>query len=103
MKNGQEQEVEQDRMLPVSTSTTLRASDTLSIADLRCPECGHTDSFVIEAGECLLFHAEGSVMPGDCGMEWGERSYCRCHACEHAGTVQDFAAPPPATGQHPKS
>jgi hypothetical protein len=56
----------------------------------RCPKCGHKDSFVIEASECLLFHAEGSAMPGDCGMEWGERSYCRCPECDHAGTVRDF-------------
>ena len=60
------------------------------ITDLRCPACGHDASFVIEAAECLLMFSDGSIFNGDCGMEWGNHSYCRCHECNHTGTVFQF-------------
>ena len=61
-----------------------------TIVDLRCPECGHEDSFVIEVSECLLMFEDGVVLHGDSGEEWGDSSYCRCHECCHRGTVYQF-------------
>ena len=60
------------------------------VNELRCPACGHDESFVIEAAECLLMFSDGSIFNGDCGMEWGNHSYCRCHECNHTGTVFQF-------------
>ena len=60
------------------------------VAELRCPKCGHEESFVIEVSECLLMFADGVVLHGDSGEEWGDWSYCRCHSCDHRGTVYQF-------------
>jgi len=60
------------------------------VEDLRCPQCGHEDSFVIEVNECLLMFADGIVLHSDCGEEWGDWSPCRCHSCDHRGTVFQF-------------
>jgi len=61
-----------------------------TVQHLRCPKCGHRESFVIEASECLLMYADGVVLESDAGMEWGNHSYCRCHKCDHRGTVYQF-------------
>jgi hypothetical protein len=61
-----------------------------SIAELRCPKCGHGDGFVIEVSERLLMFADGVVLHGDTGEEWGDWSHCRCHSCQHTGTVYQF-------------
>lgn len=64
-----------------------------TIQDLRCPQCGHEESFVIEVSECLLMFADGVVLHGDSGEEWGDWSSCRCHECCHRGTVYQFRKP----------
>lgn len=58
--------------------------------ELCCPACGHRESFVIEASECLLVFADGTVLEDDTGMEWGDHSCCRCHECNHTGSVYQF-------------
>ena len=63
------------------------------ISELRCPKCEHEDSFVIEVSECLLMFADGVVLHGDSGEEWGDWSSCRCHECCHRGTVYQFRKP----------
>ena len=63
------------------------------ISELRCPNCGHEQSFVIEVSECLLMFADGVVLHGDSGEEWGDWSSCRCHECCHRGTVYQFRKP----------
>ena len=63
-----------------------------AIAELRCPKCEHEDSFVVEVSECLLMFTDGVVLHGDSGEEWGDWSYCRCHSCDHRGTVYQFRA-----------
>ena len=71
------------------------ASESLSkpsISELRCPACKHEDSFVIVVSECLLMFANGVTLHGDSGEEWGDWSYCRCHSCDHRGTVYQFRA-----------
>ena len=62
----------------------------LEITDLRCPKCGQDTCFLIEVSECLLMFRDGTVLHGDAGEQWGDASYCRCHACDHAGTVYQF-------------
>ncbi len=61
-----------------------------TVQDLRCPKCGQKACFVIEVSECLLMFAEGVVLHGDTGEEWGDWSYCRCHKCQYMGTVFQF-------------
>jgi hypothetical protein len=71
----------------------LQPSETLSepaLEDLRCPKCGQSECFVIEVSERLLMFRDGVVLHGDTGEEWGDWSYCRCHACQHTGTVRQF-------------
>lgn len=63
------------------------------ISELRCPNCGHQESFVIEVSECLLMFADGVVLHGDSGERWGVWSSCRCHECCHRGTVYQFRKP----------
>ena len=60
------------------------------IKELRCPKCGQRDSFVIEVSEPLLMFADGVVLHGDTGEEWGDWSPCRCHSCQQIGTVYQF-------------
>ncbi len=61
-----------------------------SVEELHCPKCGHGDAFVIEVSERLLMFADGVVLHGDTGEEWGDWSHCRCHSCQHTGTVYQF-------------
>jgi len=61
-----------------------------SVSDLRCPKCGQHECFAIEVTECLLMFADGTTLHGDTGEEWGDWSYCRCHDCQHMGTVYQF-------------
>ena len=71
---------------------------------IRCPKCGHEDSFKLKQGSC----------PGE--RPWDGRlghsqfdsdHYCECDNCQHSGTIRDFtlpaakddvAAPPAAEG-----
>jgi hypothetical protein len=69
---------------------TVESVSKPPIEELRCPACGHEDSFVIEVSECLLMFADGIVLHGDSGEEWGDWSSCRCHECCHRGTVYQF-------------
>ena len=62
------------------------------IKDLRCPQCGQDTCFVIEVSESLLMFSDGVVLHGDTGEEWGDWSSCRCHSCQHMGTVYQFRA-----------
>ena len=61
-----------------------------TVEELQCPACGHCESFVIEVSECLVLFSDGTVLHGDAGEQWGDASYCRCHACDHAGSVYQF-------------
>lgn len=70
--------------------TNLQSTDTLSIADLRCPTCGHADSFVIHAGVSYLMHADGMVKDLEQPLQWDEDSKCTCAECRFQGTVREF-------------
>ncbi len=69
------------------------------VQNLRCPQCGHRESFVIEASERLLMYSDGVVLENDTCVEWGDHSYCRCHKCDHCGTVYQFRMDKPETGK----
>jgi len=68
---------------------------TPEIEDLRCPKCGQNESFVIEVSECQLMFHDGTVLESDTGEEWGDWSFCRCHECQHMGTVYQFRSTVP--------
>ena len=68
---------------------------TPEIEDLRCPKCGQNESFVIEVTEHLLMFRDGTVLEEDRGGEWGDWSSCRCHECQHMGSVYQFRSSRP--------
>ena len=68
---------------------------TPEIEDLRCPKCGQNECFVIEVSECQLMFHDGTVLESDTGEEWGDWSFCRCHECQHMGTVYQFRSTKP--------
>jgi len=70
-----------------------------TIQELQCPACGNREAFVIEVSECLVLFRDGTVLHGDPGEQWGDWSYCRCHACDHAGTVYQFRTINQAEGE----
>lgn len=59
-----------------------------TIQDLRCPACGHTESFLIEVTESVLMCSDGTTLGDE--QHWGDWSYCTCQGCKHAGTVYQF-------------
>ena len=70
--------------------TPTEALPPPALEDLHCPKCGQGECFVIEISERLLMFKDGVVLHGDTGEEWGDWSYCRCHACQYTGTVRQF-------------
>lgn len=56
---------------------------------LACPRCGHADTLVIVITCSATLTIDGTEAHGD--HDWDETSPCRCDACDHLGTVGDFA------------
>ena len=52
------------------------------------PECGALEPFTICAQVMCTVYDEGTDEYGD--VTWSDDSYCRCHKCDHTGTVRDF-------------
>ena len=63
-----------------------------TIAELRCPECGHAGHFFIQATENLLLFANGDQLEGGEGPQWGRSSSCVCPECGRVGAVFQFHA-----------
>jgi len=63
------------------------------LENISCPECGHTDSFIIEVKTQADVNDEGAVTFGD--MQWDEWSLITCKNCETWGTVAEFTREPP--------
>ena len=56
-----------------------------------CPECGHKESFRIEAKTMVIAYDDGTYPdPKDGDTEWDDASYCECRECNHIGTVGEF-------------
>ncbi len=62
--------------------------NTNCLEGIRCPKCGHEDSFKIEATVVVLVTDDGTDDFGDC--EWDDNHYCECGECAHSATVKDF-------------
>ena len=63
---------------------------------MKCPKCGHEDSFGIACDIVMLVTDEGvSDNVGD--YDWDDDAYCECRECIHSGTVKDFKTPTPLT------
>ena len=65
--------------------------NTNCLEGIRCPKCGHEDSFKIEATVVALVTDEGTEDFGD--VEWDEDHYCECDDCHYFGTIKDFTLP----------
>jgi hypothetical protein len=55
---------------------------------MACPKCKNLGPFVIGLHTVGLVRDDGVDETAD--HEWGDKSYCRCFQCEHAGIVADF-------------
>ena len=60
------------------------------VRGLCCPQCGRSEGVFVDATQSLLIFPDGTEIEGDEGLMWGDWSFCRCHACQHAGTVYQF-------------
>lgn len=60
------------------------------IVGLKCPKCGHEDSFDIVATSLMRVLDDGTDTFHD--VEWGGRSNIMCAKCHHTGKVWEFQA-----------
>ena len=56
----------------------------------RCPRCGQSEHFSIEATSTFDVNAEGAEQIGD--IEWNDPSRIQCPDCDQIGTVAEFVA-----------
>ncbi len=64
--------------------------NTNCLEGVRCPKCGHEDSFIIAARIDVLVTDDGTDdTRGD--YTWEDDSFCACDNCNHHGTVLDFS------------
>jgi hypothetical protein len=62
------------------------------LSGIRCPNCGHEDSFVIAVTGFVHVTDDGwSEIPQD--ADWNDSSFICCEACQSTGTVQAFTIP----------
>jgi predicted nucleic-acid-binding Zn-ribbon protein len=69
-----------------------------SIDIMRCPKCGHRDSFAIEVRAWAVVSLDGGIEFADQPSQSDDGSPCVCPRCGRAGTVRDFV---PTTGGNP--
>lgn len=61
-----------------------------TIDQLKCPGCGHKDSFRIEVSEFLLMFSDYKELCREIEEKWGNYSPCVCPTCRYQGAVLDF-------------
>ncbi len=61
-----------------------------AVEDLRCPDCGHSGSFVIEMISRPIVLSDGGLLENEGDPQWDSGSYCRCPECECRGSVSQF-------------
>jgi hypothetical protein len=66
-------------------------SEQVDPANLRCPACGQSEAFTIEAWQHSTFYRDGTVSGSGEGQQWDHTSPCRCEACGHEGKVANFS------------
>lgn len=64
--------------------------NTNCLEGMKCPECGDFGPFSIAAEIIVEVSDDGTTDSGD--HIWDGDSYCRCHKCDHVGTVITFTA-----------
>jgi hypothetical protein len=57
---------------------------------MRCPQCGSEGPFRIRAEVLVLIDDDGTLDDLS-GSDWEDDSLCECDACDHSGTVKDYA------------
>lgn len=67
----------------------------ITIDMMRCPACGHRDSFAIEVRAWAVVSLDGVVEFADQPSRSDDDSPCACPRCGKAGTVRGFF---PASG-----
>jgi hypothetical protein len=72
-------------------------TNTNCLENIVCPQCGHTDSFIIEVKTRADVSDEGAVTFGE--MQWDEWSLIQCKNCDTADTVAEFTREPPQNKQ----
>jgi hypothetical protein len=55
---------------------------------MKCPQCGHEDSFTVTATVDCVLHDDG--VDEYCGCEYDGESFCSCNNCGAGGEVGDF-------------
>ena len=63
-------------------------TNTNCLQDIACPQCGQTDSFIIEVKTRANVTDNGAETFGD--MYWDERSFIECKNCQTGGIVDEF-------------
>jgi hypothetical protein len=53
-----------------------------------CPNCGHTESFQIEAKASFTVTDDGTDFPEH--VQWENESPCACICCGYVGVVENF-------------
>lgn len=63
--------------------------NTNCLEGIRCPKCGHEDSFKVEA--TVLVRVEDQGVTDDLSeSQFNADHYCECDNCHHSGTIKDF-------------
>lgn len=62
--------------------------NTNCLEGIRCPCCGNTDSFSVEATALFLVLDEGASSCNDIDWDGGSRTICR--SCDHAAPWREF-------------
>jgi len=62
--------------------------NTNCLDGIRCPKCGSYEPFSIVVTTYCTVYDSGVEEHSD--TEWDDDAYCRCVACDYAGTVADF-------------
>lgn len=59
---------------------------------MRCPKCSNTRDFEVSANATVVvaFSAEGVAPQPPTALTFPDRGFCRCLACEHAGSTLTF-------------
>lgn len=57
---------------------------------LRCPKCGNTDTFIVEAYSNVEVDGETGYVEEHDGFLWGDDSPCTCGSCDYGGTYDEF-------------
>ncbi len=66
--------------------------NTNCLEGIRCPKCGHEDSFKVEA--TVLVRVEDDGVTDDLSeSQFDVDHYCECDNCHYSGTIKDFTLP----------